>query len=251
MPSSALKSRIPWDDRWATPTLAQLLDPLKAQHRRTFDNLMEYIQSLPGVEREIIWYGPAWKWTIHYTLPATAAGLPGTTPNGSPAPVADAKSKSKAKAEEGERQTLCYLVPRVESPMISIPLSDDTIGHLPLARLSKFIRDGIKLAKCAVAIHWATWSPSTLGETALIVDLIKRRHKMFIGAEKAAQAAQAAATAPAAHAVKDAAKPAARVVSKEAAAPSKPAKKPESTTAKKPAAVAKKADKKPATKKRH
>jgi hypothetical protein len=126
---------------------------------------MNELTPLHGVQRSILWYGPAWKWTIHFTLPPQN------------------RKGAKASQQSAEPDTLCYLVPRVESPMVCVPLSDAVIEKLPMARLSRMIRDGIKMAKCALAIHWACWNPSNQGEVAHIVDLVKRRHKFTMGIE--------------------------------------------------------------------
>jgi hypothetical protein len=160
MASQAFTHRAPWADRWSQPRLEQLLSPLKSHHRRVFDHLMEYVDGLEGAQQSLLWYGPAWKWTIHYTLPVPPTN--GHKPT--------------------ERTTFLYLVPRVESPTVCVPLSESMIAELPLPRLSKFVRDGIKMAKCAVTIHWATWTPSQLAEATQIIDLLKRRHKLSLPA---------------------------------------------------------------------
>jgi hypothetical protein len=179
--------RLPWDDRWSEPTVEQLLQPLKVHHRRVFDHLMTFLAGLEGIEQSVIWYGPSWKWTLHYTLPAPAAGHPAApvsalagsahSGNGSSAGLQGAK-RSNGKVKE--RLTLSYLVPRVESPLVCVPLSEAVIEQLPLPRLTKVIREGIKMAKCAVSIHWATWSPSTMAETNDLMDLVKRYHKIVM-----------------------------------------------------------------------
>ena len=134
--------------------------PSSRSRGKIVNSLIEQLGQLDRVERGIIWYGPAWKWTIHYALI--------TTP-----------SKTEKPAGAGaEPSTLCYVVPKIEQPCICVPLSDDAIAHLPMTRLSKFIRDGIKMAKCAVAIHWAVWTPNSQSEVAQIMEpRERRRHK--------------------------------------------------------------------------
>jgi hypothetical protein len=153
--TSSSKQRLAWADRWNEPTQDQLLEPLKAHHRRVFDNMIEYLDPIEPVEKKIVWYGPSWKWTIHYTLKTPPAGV--------------------AKADPGA--TVCYLVPRIEVPLICLPLRQPLLDELPATRLSKFIKDGIRLSKCAVAIHWCTWTPNTQAEVIQIVDLLKRIYK--------------------------------------------------------------------------
>jgi len=167
MSSNSLTSRLPWQDRWTQPTLLQLLEPLKIQHRRLFEQLMEELTQFEQVDQIIHWYGFAWNWTIQYRLHDKNAAEP---------------------------HTLLYLVPRVENPIIVIPLSDKVIEQLPLKRLNRFIRDGIKNAKHAVAIHWATWTPNSKAEVSFLADLLKRKCKLLLGVnEKPAVEAEAEA----------------------------------------------------------
>ena len=147
-----MSNRLAWDNRWSEPTLEHLLNPLKAQPRRLFDQIMGQLAELPGVDRRILWHGPSWKWTIEYTL-------------------RDPKGK--------HLEHLCYLVPNHQNPLICVPLSDAVLEKLPLKKLNRFIRDGIASAKCAVSIHWAIFAPSTLAETAFLYDLIQRKHHLL------------------------------------------------------------------------
>ncbi|MBI1336469.1 MAG: hypothetical protein GC164_05855 [Phycisphaera sp.] len=154
MTRNATPTQHPWLDRWNQPNLEQLLDALKAHHRKPYTQILEQLDSYPGVQRSVIWYGSAWKWTIHYAF---------------------------VDADGQEIETLCYIVPNSETPLICIPLADEVIEQLPIKRLTKFIREGIRSAKFAVAIHWATWSPLNQTETHALIDLCKRKHK-FISA---------------------------------------------------------------------
>lgn len=146
---TSMTQRNPWEDRWSQPALPDLLAPLKAHHKKHLERLIEAIDAFEGARRSIIWYGPSWKWTLQYTLDE----LP-----------------------ESDR-VLCYLVPNTAGLTVSVPLSDGVILGLPKKRISKFVRDGIRSAKRAVSIHWAVWTPSTDGETAHLLDLIRRKHQ--------------------------------------------------------------------------
>ena len=145
--------RLAWEDRWSQPELTQLLEPIKEPYRQPFEQLIERIDDYAEVERSLDWCGDAWKWTIHYVLHDGSGG---------------------------QGQTLCYLVPRHDSPVICIPLTDQLIQKLPMKRLGKVVRDGIKSAKCAVSTYWATWSPGNRTEVDQLLDLIKRKHKLAL-----------------------------------------------------------------------
>jgi len=151
---TATKTRLPWEDRWSEPELNQLVKPIDDQPRRAFSTLISNIDGLERVGRALTWYGPAWKWTIEYQL----------------------------LGQNGEAvQVLAYLVPRNSGPLVCVPLTNNVIGHLPMRRLNKFFRNGIRSAKCAVEIQWAVWNLSASTEVIHLMDLIKRKHKILLG----------------------------------------------------------------------
>lgn len=143
----------PWEDRWAQPKLEQLLGPLDEQRRKVVDILIKQIKSFDGVDLTLIWHGTAWKWTLQFSLYDSEGNL---------------------------IDTLAYLVPKPESPVLCIPLKPRTIDKLPLKRLNRYVRDGIRVAKRAVDIYWAVWTPTAVTETEHLRDLIKRHHKALI-----------------------------------------------------------------------
>ncbi len=155
MTSTATSTRLPWQDRWNEPTVEQLLKPLNAQRRRLLELIMKEADLCQETEQQIVWYGPGWNWTIQYSF--------------------------KDKQDSLESDVFCYLVANVETPLVSVPLSDAEIEKLPMRRLNKLIRNGIHNAKCAVAIHWAKWTPTNQTEIAHINDLIKRKYKLATG----------------------------------------------------------------------
>lgn len=152
MSTYTLSRRIPWLDRWTQPNVEQLIGNLKPHQQRNFTKLIHALNQYPQVEHNLIWFGASWKWTIQFKL----AGSIGD-----------------------EASTICYLVPSVESPVVSIPYTVEFLGDLPIRRLSKFIRDGLKTAKCAVNFHWASWTPGLDNEVMFLIDLFKRKYKFL------------------------------------------------------------------------
>lgn len=151
----ATRTRPAWDDRWSQPTVKDLLSPHSDQHRKVIESLMEVAEELPDVQKSLIWYGAAWKWTVQYV-------------------IRDAKGR--------DLDTLCYIVPRVDAPMLCVPLTDAQIARLPMKRLPKLVRDGVRGAKCAVSMHWATWTPTLQAEVTQLVELLRRKHKLLTAA---------------------------------------------------------------------
>jgi hypothetical protein len=185
MTTSVSNTRLAWQNRWSQPGLETLLNALKPHHRRAFNHLMQGIDVIEGVSKSLIWYGPGWKWTLQYVqAPGPKAGnRKGGTGNG----------QGPAPAELS--QALCYLVPDSQMPLVCVPLSAGVIEQLPLKRLSKYIRDGIAVAKCAVAIRWAVWSPISDSEAGLLMDLIKRKCTITSGGGTARGGSAGAAVA--------------------------------------------------------
>jgi hypothetical protein len=158
MNRSAIKTRLPWEDRWTTPSLRQLVHDCEEQRRKVVETLIEQLSGFEGVSQTLLWYGAAWKWTLQFDLQTSSSKQP---------------------------IILAYLVPKPEAPLLCIPLSKEIIEQLPIRRLNKTVRDGIRSAKCAVEIHWAIWTPSAMTEVEAMVDLIKRKHKLLTAGPKA------------------------------------------------------------------
>ena len=163
---SNLKSRLPWQDRWNQPDTDELLKPLKAQHRRILEKMMAQLDELGATERQLVYYDPEWNWTIQYKLPA------------------------QGKDGKDQPRTLCYLIPNHEQPLICVPLSDDDINQLPIKKLAKLVREGIRIAKNAVATHWAIWSPNNQVELAHVLDLVTQTHELAVTEAQAAPASK-------------------------------------------------------------
>jgi len=175
--------RLAWQDRWSKPDLETILSGLKPHHRRAFNQMMQQLEALGGVSKSLIWYGPGWKWTLQFvhSAPRKAANRKNGRDAAAPAPAAPLGATDPGEA-------LCYLVPDSLMPLVCVPLRSEVIDHLPLKRLSKYIRDGIVVAKCAVAIHWAVWSPAGDSDTGLVMDLINRKYKFINSPELPAPA---------------------------------------------------------------
>jgi hypothetical protein len=176
--------RLAWQNRWSEPGLETLLGALKPHHRRAFNHLMQQLEAMEGVSRSLIWYGPGWKWTLQYLH--TPASKAGSRKNG--------RDNGHGPATPDLSGALCYLVPDSLMPVVCVPLRSDVIGQLPLKRLSKYIRDGIAVAKCAVAIHWAIWYPVSDSDVGLLMDLVKRKHTITNNAAALASSTAAGST---------------------------------------------------------
>lgn len=154
MNKTATPTRSVWEDRWSEPTVEQLLEGLKDHHRKPIASLLEQTHRLDGIEQHLRWYGKAWKWTVELTFRDT---------------------------EGNDLGVLLYIVPNPDAPTVSIPLQGETYDQLPLRRLNKYIREGLRSAKCAVELYWAGWTPTSQSDADHLFDLIKRKHRMRRG----------------------------------------------------------------------
>jgi len=154
MTKATLPKRAAWEDRWSEPTAETLLASLKDPVQNAMQWLLEQTHQLAGIEQQVRWYGTAWKWTIELTF---------------------------TDAEGEDLGVLAYIVPNPELPVVSIPLTQAVVDELPMRRLNKYIREGIRSAKCAVELHWANWTPTSKSDAEHLHDLLKRKHRMRRG----------------------------------------------------------------------
>lgn len=158
MSRSATASRLPWEDRWTEPSVRQLLQPVPARHRRLLEAIVDELDGYEDLAQRVVWYGPGWNWTVQYQF------------SSAPASACD---------------VLCYLVPRLESPQVCVPLRSQEIDSLPMRRLSRIVREGIRSAKCAVTVNWAVFTPNSTSEAEHLIDLIRRKHESATNAPRA------------------------------------------------------------------
>jgi hypothetical protein len=146
--------RLAWEDRWTQPKFEDLITPLKSHHLRSIEMLLAYLQGHEQIKRSVLWYGPAWKWSIQLATTQVDATAP----------------------KHAEMNTVLYLVPKVETPLICVPIHEDRIPDLLTSRLGRYAKDGLRVSKCAVSIHWAVWTPTSQAETIQIIDLLRKLH---------------------------------------------------------------------------
>ncbi len=144
----------PWEDHWNTPEvedlLHTLLEPANVLIPQLLDKAREQVADL---QCAVVWHGSSWKWTLQYSAPNA----------------------------KGEPEVLFYFVPNPAEPLISVPLLPAQLEHLPIRRLNRYIRDGLRGAKWGVDIRWARWTPSQPSEIEHLADLLKRKGKILLG----------------------------------------------------------------------
>jgi hypothetical protein len=156
--SDAMAPTTAWADRWNPPTfdalMAELNEPASIHMPKLFTNIRGEVADL---EQRVIWHGTSWRWTVEFSAPSQISTAGG----------------------EG-REVLFYFVPNPEEPLVCVPLRPEVLEHLPIRRLNRYIRDGIRGAKWAVDIRWGKWIITANTEVEHMTDLLKRKAKIFI-----------------------------------------------------------------------
>lgn len=143
-----------WSDRWHKPEIEALLEPIRPHQQKPMTQVIEELDAIEGLERDVIWFGSSWKWTIQYALPAIKRGE--------------------------EREPVCYVVPSDEQPLVCVPMDQGLIDTIPTKNQGKFIRDGLSGAKGAVAIQWATWSPASANDVVQLMEIVARKLETLV-----------------------------------------------------------------------
>ena len=148
--SMQVKRLLPWQDRWAEPSIEQLIEPLAPHHLKPVTSFLDLVIQYDAVDKSVVWFGPGWQWTIQYAV----------------------------NDPEGQLiEPLCYVIPNYEVPLLCVPVTDRTYDRLPIRRLPKLIRTGLRSAKRAVNTHWAVWNLTVSSELEQFMELLKRKHK--------------------------------------------------------------------------
>ncbi len=154
----------PWQDRWTQPTLKELLGSLGKPLGRTVDKLVQRLDELEGVEHAMTWYGPSWGWTVEFTIPGEPDG--------------------RGNSKRGQRRPLAYLVPNLDGPLLSVPISIPLMDQLRPKRLRRYIKDSLESAKHSVDHYWATWTFTNQAEVDLLFEIIERKHRFLTGDQR-------------------------------------------------------------------
>lgn len=146
---SPKKTRSAWEDKFRTPSIADLRQHYNRQLGNLLDTARERFLAFPGVKEELSWQGLPWRWTILYMSP------------------------------DDPGRPWVYLVPDPEKPKISMPLTTETIGALPMQRLKKHVRDGVLAGRMVAGVHWATWEVTSKAQLQDVMELAESARKFM------------------------------------------------------------------------
>ncbi len=127
------RSRTVWEDRFRTPTFEQLRDLSNKQIAGVFDAARAKLRVVPEVRESVAWLGLPWRWCLEYRL------------NLDP------------------QRAWAVLVMQPNKPGIAIPLPAPVLSKVPLAKLPRSVREGLRAASSIAGVFWPCWE--CLGKT--------------------------------------------------------------------------------------
>ncbi len=156
MAGQAVRSRLPWEDKFREPPLEALLTHYTTkQLAGVVDAARGRLLAHPGVTESLAWQGVPWRWTLVYRCEIDAA------------------------------RAWAYIIPDPARPQIAIPMSVPAVRALPLRRLKKAIRDGIAHARFVAGVYWPCWELTTRGALDDIIDVVQRKHRYLVSQSEA------------------------------------------------------------------
>jgi len=136
-----------WENRFQIPTLDDLKQPYTPQLLDLFNTAQERIGDYEGVEVELAWQGPSWKWCLTYHHP------------------------------DDITEAWAYLVPHPDFVIIAMPMTIEFGEALPWRRLKRFIRDGIAAGIRTGEFVWPWWAVNNKTALEDVLDMVKRKHR--------------------------------------------------------------------------
>lgn len=137
----ATKARPLWEDRFARPTAEALLGELPKPSAVLLASLRDGLLAMEGMTQDLSWQGVPWRWAF-----AFAAG----------------------------GRVAAYVVPNPVRPAACIPVPAGALAGTAGKKLSKPVRDVIRLAPSIGGVQWPQWelsSKSIVDELTTLVRL--------------------------------------------------------------------------------
>lgn len=143
MADIVVKARHAWEDRFRTPTWAELMTAFAKPQSSLLEHARERLLAVPMVRERLAWHGIPWRWSMSYA------------------------------AEGEEPRAVAFLIPQPGKPRLAVPLPAELVSVVPLRKLSKPVREAIVYAPQVAGVRWPSWEltgPSLLDEVLALVD---------------------------------------------------------------------------------
>lgn len=130
MPGLNYKAATIWENKFRSPTGAELLHGLAKPHAALVDEARTRLLGVSGAREEIVWHGLPWRWTFSY------------------------------RGEGALSRPWAYLVPEPAKPRLVLPLTLEELSRFPLRKLTKPARDPLSHGVEVDGVHWVEWEIS-------------------------------------------------------------------------------------------
>lgn len=159
MSMSGGRARTAWEDRFKTPTYEQLRDLSNKQVSGVFDAARARLAGIPEVKETLAWLGVPWRWSLEFRSPLDPA------------------------------RAWAVLVLQPNKPEVAIPLPVPVLGKIPLGKLPRSIRDGLKASAPIAGVYWPCWECLTKAQVEDVSTVLEyKRSIMAAGIDAAASA---------------------------------------------------------------
>ena len=150
MPRTCVQSRLPWADRFRTPTEDELLGAVSEHLRPAVECIRGELMGLAGTSVSVEWVGIPWRWSLVFRA-------------------------------RGMERVLAYVIPCPERPVFVMPLTNGDLEVILSKRTPKYICDGIQRAAEVGGVRWAQWDISAWNQAHELAQLAERRLAILIG----------------------------------------------------------------------
>jgi hypothetical protein len=146
MPSIEFKHKSVWENKFRSPTLAELKAAYPKPVQQLVDEAREALVTFGDYKEDLAWLGIPWRWSLVYRQP-------------------------------GEPLAAAYLVPQPVKPRLAVPVEMEFVLTAPTRKLSKFIREGLVHCPEVGGIRWASWELLAKNQIDEIIDFMTLRRQ--------------------------------------------------------------------------
>ena len=119
--------QIPWQKRFATPTIKELRAGLRPLDLKLFDRMRKRMGEREDLIEDVEWFAEPWFWTISYRI-------------------------------DGVEEPMAVIVPSPIDLQVAMPIDRDLAEELASRALRRSIQEGLSLVREPFDTRWCVWS---------------------------------------------------------------------------------------------
>lgn len=146
MASVEFKHKSAWENKFRSPTLADLKAGYLKPVQQLFEEAREALVAFDDYKEDLTWLGVPWRWSLVYR-------------------------------QAGETLAAAYLIPQPLKPRIAIPVGMEFVLSAPTRKLSKYIREGLVHCPEVGAVRWASWELLAKSQLEEVIEFMALRRQ--------------------------------------------------------------------------